>query len=84
MLVLSRERNETIVIGEPGPNQIRVTLVDILGNKARLGILAPAHLPVHREEVYDAIQRENVRIAAKQGPTNCAPEVCPAVEDDVA
>ena len=55
MLVLSRQRDETIMIGD----DIEITIVDIRGDKVRLGITAPATVPVHRKEVYDAIQREN-------------------------
>lgn len=58
MLVLSRKKDETIVIGE-GENQIRLMVVEIRGDKVRLGIEAPRDVPVHRQEVYDAIQREN-------------------------
>ena len=54
MLVLSRQRDETIMIGD----DIEITVVDIRGEKVRLGINAPAHVPVHRKEVYDAIRRE--------------------------
>jgi carbon storage regulator len=54
MLVLSRKRNESIVIGD----DINIVIVDIRGDKVRLGIEAPANVPVHRREVYDAIQRE--------------------------
>jgi carbon storage regulator len=57
MLVLSRQRDESIVIGD----NIVITIVDIRGDKVRLGINAPAEIPVHRQEVYDAIQRENLR-----------------------
>lgn len=57
MLVLSRKRDETICIGDG----ITITIVDIRGDKVRLGIVAPAEVPVHRQEVYDAIQRENER-----------------------
>jgi carbon storage regulator len=55
MLVLSRHRDESIMIGD----EIVVTIVDIRGDKVRLGIDAPQDVPVHRQEVYDAIQREN-------------------------
>jgi carbon storage regulator len=55
MLVLSRERDETIIIGD----DIEITVVDIRGDKVRLGITAPKTIPVHRKEVYEAIQREN-------------------------
>jgi len=60
MLVLSRQRDETIMIGD----DIEITVVDIRGDKVRLGITAPSTVPVHRKEVYEAIQREN-REAAK-------------------
>jgi carbon storage regulator len=57
MLVLSRQRDESIMIGDT----IVVTIVDIRGDKVRLGINAPPEIPVHRQEVYEAIQRENLR-----------------------
>jgi len=51
MLVLSRKRNETIVIND----NVRVTIVDVKGDRVRVGIEAPKEVPVHRQEVYDAI-----------------------------
>jgi len=51
MLVLSRKKNESIVIN----NDIVITVVEIRGDKVRLGIAAPKDVPVHREEVYQAI-----------------------------
>jgi len=54
MLVLSRKRDERIMIGD----QISLMVVDIRGDKVRLGIEAPAEVAVHRSEVYEAIQRE--------------------------
>jgi carbon storage regulator len=57
MLVLSRQRDQSIIIGD----NIVVTIVDIRGDKVRLGIDAPTEIPVHRREVYEAIQRENLR-----------------------
>jgi carbon storage regulator len=51
MLVLSRKKNESIVIN----SDITVTVVEIRGDKVRLGIVAPKEVPVHRQEVYDAI-----------------------------
>jgi carbon storage regulator len=51
MLVLSRKKNESIVIND----NITVTVVEIRGDKVRLGIVAPKDVPVHRQEVYDAI-----------------------------
>ena len=59
MLVLSRQRDESIVIGD----NIVVTIVDVRGDKVRLGIEAPREISVHRREVYDAIQRENRQAA---------------------
>ncbi len=67
MLVLSRQRDETIMIGD----NIQITVVDIRGDKVRLGIVAPIEIPVHRKEVYDAIQREN-RSASKLEPKDLA------------
>jgi carbon storage regulator len=59
MLVLSRQRDETIMIGD----DIELTVVDIRGDKVRLGIKAPSHIAVHRKEIYDAIKRENEQAA---------------------
>lgn len=58
MLVLSRHRDEVIMIGD----DVKITVVDIRGDKVRLGIDAPKDLPVHRQEVYDAIKRENAKV----------------------
>lgn len=57
MLVLSRQRDESIIIGD----NVVITVVDVRGDKVRLGIDAPVEIPVHRREVYEAIQRENRR-----------------------
>ncbi len=54
MLVLSRHRDESIMNGD----DIVITIVDIRGDKVRLGIQAPTHVPFHRQEVYEAIKRE--------------------------
>jgi carbon storage regulator len=59
MLVLSRQRDETIMIGD----EIEITVVDIRGDKVRLGITAPTRIAVHRKEVYEAIKRENEQAA---------------------
>ena len=61
MLVLSRHRDETIMIGD----DIELTVVDIRGDKVRLGIEAPREVPVHRREVLDAILREQQIAAGK-------------------
>jgi len=67
MLVLSRQRDETIMIGD----EIEITVVDIRGEKVRLGINAPPEISVHRKEVWEAIQREN-RAAAMVKPEDIA------------
>lgn len=66
MLVLSRKRDESIIIG----HDIVVTVIDIRGDKVRLGISAPSEVPVHRKEVYEAIVSEtgnNVHSLGRQG-----------------
>jgi len=55
MLVLSRQRDESIIIGD----NVVITIVDVRGDKVKLGIDAPKEIPVHRREVYEAILREN-------------------------
>ncbi len=55
MLVLSRKKNESIIIN----NEITIVVVEIRGDKVRLGVEAPREVPVHRREVFDAIQRNN-------------------------
>lgn len=62
MLVLSRQRDESIMIGD----DIEVIIIDVRGDKVRLGITAPKNLPVHRREIYDAIQREKEKKKAEQ------------------
>ncbi len=56
MLVLSRKPNESIMIG----NDIEVKIVEVKGDYVKLGITAPKCIPVHRKEIYEAIQRENI------------------------
>src|ERR1700683_4174452 len=67
MLVLTRQRDETVIIGD----DIEVTVVDIRGDKVRLGINAPKRISVHRKEVYDQIRSEN-REAARVQPADIA------------
>lgn len=55
MLVLSRKKNESIVIND----DITIVVVEIRGDKVRLGVEAPKEVPVHRKEVYDAIKRSS-------------------------
>lgn len=64
MLVLSRQRDESIMIGD----NVEIIIVDVRGDKVRLGITAPKDIPVHRREIYDAIQREKLekKEASKQ------------------
>lgn len=59
MLVLSRQLDESIMIGD----DIVITLVDIRGDKVRLGIAAPPNISIHRQEIYETIQRENMAAA---------------------
>ena len=68
MLVLSRKKDESIIIND----HIRVTVVEIRGDKVRLGIDAPKDVTVHRREVYEAIQ--NQLRAQEEAPNAVAPE----------
>lgn len=66
MLVLSRKKNESIVIN----NDITIVVVEIRGDKVRLGVEAPREVPVHRREVYDAIlrsQRDETSVETTEG-----------------
>ena len=54
MLVLSRQKDESIIIGD----DVEITIVDVRGDKVRLGINASRDISVHRKEIYEAIQRE--------------------------
>ncbi|GHS92168.1 hypothetical protein FACS1894139_15030 [Planctomycetales bacterium] len=65
MLVLSRRRDETIMIGD----EIEITVVDIKGDAVRIGINAPRAVSVHRKEVYDSIKAENENLKAQAAPT---------------
>jgi len=62
MLVLSRQKDESIMIGD----DVKITIVDVRGDKVRLGITAPKEIPVHRIEVYEAIQREKSEKQAQE------------------
>ncbi len=73
MLVLSRHRDESIIIGD----DIVITVVEIRGDKVRLGIAAPIEIPVHRQEVYEAIQREKKEAAQKAAPPLSPPRPRP-------
>ena len=62
MLVLSRQKDESIMIGDG----IRITIVDVRGDKVRIGIEAPKDVKVFRTELYEEIQRQNQSAAASQ------------------
>jgi len=65
MLVLSRKKNESIIIND----DITLTVVEIRGDKVRLGIEAPKNVTVHRQEVYDAIQNQAKQIDSSEAAT---------------
>ena len=64
MLVLSRKKDESIMIGD----NVEITIVDVRGDKVRLGITAPKETPVHRREIYEVIQRD--KAGQKECPTS--------------
>jgi len=64
MLVLSRKKDESIMIGD----DVEIKIVDVRGDKVRLGITASKDIPVHRMEVYEAIQREKSTKKVEQKP----------------
>jgi carbon storage regulator len=63
VLVLSRKKNESIVIGD----RVVVTVVEIRGDKVRLGIDAPKEVPIHRQEVFDAIKQAERQATTQRG-----------------
>ena len=67
MLILSRTPRETIVIG----GQIRVTVLSVKGNQVRIGIEAPKTIEVHREEIYERIERERTE-TKEEGSDSCS------------
>jgi len=62
MLVLSRQRDESIMIGD----DVVIIIVDVRGKNVRLGITAPKNIPVHRREIYDLIKKEKQARQAEQ------------------
>lgn len=64
MLVLSRKRGESVVIGE-GKNKTVLTVVDVKGDAVRIGVEADPSIPVHRQEIYNQIQRVKKKNEAK-------------------
>ncbi len=79
MLVLSRQKDESIMIGD----EVEITIVDVRGDKVRLGITAPKSIPVHRREIYDAIQREKAQQADEHVPTGGNDEHSEAATESV-
>ncbi|MHC4327723.1 MAG: carbon storage regulator CsrA [Planctomycetota bacterium] len=80
MLVLSRQRDESIMIGD----DVEIIIVDVRGDKVRLGITAPKSIPVHRREIYDAIQREKAekKDASKQPEPEAKQEENPQAQQE--
>ena len=62
MLVLTRQKNETIIIGD----NVEITILEIHHNHVKLGISAPSKIPVHRKEIYIAIKEENIKASASK------------------
>ncbi len=75
MLVLSRKKNESIVIND----DITIVVVEIRGDKVRLGVEAPKEVPVHRREVFDAIRRSEGAAKAKEGDDPAATDAAKTV-----
>jgi len=75
MLVLSRKKNESIVIND----DITIVVVEIRGDKVRLGVEAPKEVPVHRREVFDAIHRNDPGAAEKTATKSDNPETADPV-----
>jgi carbon storage regulator len=71
MLVLSRKKNESIVVDE----NIVITVVEIRGDKVRLGIVAPREVPIHRSEVHAAIQAQQNQEPADNSAEDSSAEV---------
>ncbi|MBW7899020.1 MAG: carbon storage regulator [Candidatus Brocadia sp. BROELEC01] len=59
MLVLTRKLGESITIGD----EVKITIVDCQGKQVKVGIVAPKHVKVHREEIFEKIQQENIKAA---------------------
>lgn len=69
MLVLSRHIDEAIVVGD----DVEIVVVDIRGDKVRLGVNAPSRVAVHRKEIYESIRQENAQAAALRGTLGRVP-----------
>ena len=83
MLVLSRKFNEEVVIGE-GENAVRVVVVEIRGDKARLGFVAPDHISIDRREVRDAKERSRAASDASSSPTVQPAPAAPSAPDTIS
>jgi carbon storage regulator len=70
MLVLSRQKDESIMIGD----DVEITIVDVRGDKVRLGINAPRNVEVHRKEIYLLIQKEKAQQKQQQSADKSSPE----------
>jgi carbon storage regulator len=64
MLILTRRVGETLMIGD----QVSVTVLGVKGNQVRIGVNAPRNVSVHREEIYDRIQREHDGVVVHELP----------------
>jgi carbon storage regulator len=64
MLVFTRKKDESLIIG----NEIEVTILSVGSGSVKVGITAPRHISVHRQEVYEAIKRENLAASKSQIP----------------
>jgi carbon storage regulator len=64
MLILTRKLGEAIAIGD----EVKVHLLEIKGRQVKVGVEAPAHITVHREEIYRSIREQNLKAAAATGP----------------
>jgi len=76
MLILSRKKNESIIIND----NITIVVVEIRGDKVRLGVDAPKDVPVHRREVYDAIKRSEANAVQAKQP-QAEPKIDPSQAD---
>ncbi len=65
MLVFTRKAGESLVIG----NEIEVAILSVGGGSVKVGITAPRHISIHRQEVYEAIRRENLAASQSQIPS---------------
>jgi len=69
MLILTRRVGETLMIGD----EVTVTVLGVKGNQVRIGVNAPRDVPVHREEIYERIKREQAQTATQEGDVEPQP-----------